>query len=408
MKNLTFVGIILFPLLLFGVLSGQDIPSPTGGGAGIFPSATQSVLYDQMDNPGGGEFLSASYFYPDDIFTSFAADDFAFMDAIWSVGSVEVSGSYNSPLDSASSLNVWIYSSDGSGGLPQDIVYSAEYIVPSAGLANASFIIDLPVPAVLTEGWYWLCVQANMYPFSEIQWGWIGRTVQSFSESAWKNPGGGFVNPCTSWGYRVTDCGYGFVPDNCFRLLGDIIPVELISFTAISNGLEVQLNWSTATELNNHGFEIERSTNRNDFVTIGFVNGHGTTAEQHDYSFTDRHLTNAEYYYRLKQIDYDGTFEYSDIVKIEITEPNKFSLEQNYPNPFNPSTNIKFSVPITGVVKLSIYNTLGKEVAVLVNAMVETGFNEVSFNALNLPSGVYFYRLQAGEFIQTKKMVLMK
>jgi len=88
--------------------------------------------------------------------------------------------------------------------------------------------------------------------------------------------------------------------------------------------------------------------------------------------------------------------------------PKSYVLFQNYPNPFNPSTNIKFSLPKTGVVKLSIYDTLGKEVAVLVNAMVETGFSEVSFNALNLPSGIYFYRLQAGDFIQTKKMVLLK
>jgi len=408
MKNLTFVGTILFPLLLYGVLSGQDIPSPTGGGAGILPSATQSVLYDQMDNPGGSDIISASYFYPDDIFTSFAADDFAFMDAVWSVGSVEVLGSYNSPLDTASSINVWIYSSDGSGGLPQDIIYSAEYIVPSAGLASGSFIIDLPVSAILTEGWYWLCVQANMYPFSETQWGWVGRTIQSFSESAWKNPGGGFGNPCTSWGYRMTDCGYGFDPDNCFRLLGDIIPVELTSFTAISNGLEVQLNWSTATELNNRGFEIERSTNQIDFVTIGFVNGHGTTAEQHDYSFTDRHLTNAEYYYRLKQIDYDGTFEYSDIVKIEITAPNKFSLEQNYPNPFNPITTIKYQIPELSFVTLKVYDVLGNEIATLVNKEKNAGTYEIEFDPAGFQSGVYFYQLQVGSLVETKKMVLMK
>jgi hypothetical protein len=408
MKNLTSVGTILFPLLLYGALSGQDIPSPTGEGAGIFPSVTQSVLYDQMDNPGGSDIISSSYYSPDDIYTSFAADDFAFMDAVWSVGSVEVSGTYNSPLDTATSVNVWIYSSDGSGGLPQDTIYNATNIIPSNGLADGSFMINLPVPAILTEGWYWLCVQANMRPGSAIQWGWTGRTVQSFSESAWKNPGGGFGNPCTSWGYRVTDCGYGSDPDNCFRLLGDIVPVELTSFTETSNSLEVQLNWSTATELNNKGFEIERSTNQNDFVTIRFVNGHGTTTEQHDYSFTDRHLTNAEYYYRLKQIDYDGTFEYSDIVKIEITVPNEFSLEQNYPNPFNPSTKIRYSIPLPSNVTIKVFDMLGKEIETVVNEEKPVGTYEINWYSKHLPSGVYFYQLRAGSFVETKKMVLMK
>jgi len=190
---------------------------------------------------------------------------------------------------------------------------------------------------------------------------------------------------------------------------GIIIPVELTSFTAnVNDQGNVVLNWSTATELNNQMFEIERKTEEGQYVTIGYVDGQGTTTEPQEYSYIDNTVETGTFFYRLKQIDFGGRYEYSDEIEVEVLGPLTFGLEQNYPNPFNPSTSIEYSVPENGFVKLSVYNLVGEEVIVLVNETVNAGFYEVTFNAAGLPSGIYFYRLQAGSFIETKKMVLMK
>lgn len=187
------------------------------------------------------------------------------------------------------------------------------------------------------------------------------------------------------------------------------IPVELTSFTANVNNLgQVVLNWETATELNNQGFEIERRIEGSEFRTIGFVEGHGTTTQRNTYSFVDKFAENGINYYRLKQIDFNGQYAYSDIVEVDVNGPLTFDLEQNYPNPFNPSTNIKYSVPEAGNIRLSVYNLVGEEVAVLVNGFSQAGFFEVTFDASNLSTGVYLYKLQSANSVQTKKMMLLK
>jgi hypothetical protein len=201
------------------------------------------------------------------------------------------------------------------------------------------------------------------------------------------------------------------------------VPVELILFNANADNFNVALNWITATETNNAGFEIQKSNiiNQN-FQEIGFVKGNGTTTEKNQYSFIDKNLKPGKYYYRLKQIDYDGSFKYSKEVEVSIESPKEFALKQNYPNPFNPTTKIKYKIPQTGspllggarggltIVQLKIYDILGREVATLVNEKKSPGKYEVEFDAgeYNLPSGIYFYQLKAGSFIQTKKLVLMK
>jgi hypothetical protein len=239
------------------------------------------------------------------------------------------------------------------------------------------------------------------------QWLWTERTLQDFSESAWKNPGGGFGTPCTpSWGYRVTNCGIGIQPDNCFRLNGEVTPVELISFTAQTGDNEVTLNWSTATETNNSGFEIQRMLHEGEYKAIAFIPGYGTTTEKHNYIYIDENLNAGKFKYRLKQIDFDGSFEYSP--EVEVTLLLKFSLEQNFPNPFNPSTVISYELPVGGNVTLKVFDILGKELTTLVNQFKPAGKFKVEFNAKALPGGVYFYRIQAGNFIETRKMVLMK
>jgi hypothetical protein len=187
-----------------------------------------------------------------------------------------------------------------------------------------------------------------------------------------------------------------------------IVPVELTSFAAVIADDNVQLNWTTATEINNQGFEVERSTANGEFEKVGFVPGHGTTTDIQTYSYVDSKVASGNYTYRLKQIDFNGTFEYSDVVAVEVTVPLEFTLEQNYPNPFNPSTVIKYSIPENGFVTLDVYNLLGEKVGSLVNGVQEAGRYEINFDASNLASGIYVYSLKAGSFTSVKKMLLMK
>lgn len=188
-----------------------------------------------------------------------------------------------------------------------------------------------------------------------------------------------------------------------------IVPVELTSFAAsVNHSGNVILNWTTATELNNQMFEIERRSNEGQYITLGYVDGHGTTTQTQQYSYTDNTAKVGTYFYRLKQIDFNGRYTYSDAIEVDVNGPLTFTLGQNYPNPFNPTTSFDYNVPETGVVKLAIYNSLGEEVAVLVDGMVEAGFYNVTFDASSLPSGAYFYRLQSGNSVQVKKMLLMK
>jgi len=186
-----------------------------------------------------------------------------------------------------------------------------------------------------------------------------------------------------------------------------IVPVELTSFTARTNKNDVILNWQTATETNNQGFEIQRSSN-GDYRSIGFIDGHGTTTEIQSYIFIDENVLPGEYSYRLKQMDYDGTTEYSKIVEVEVAQPIEYSLSQNYPNPFNPSTTISYSIPKDGLVTLKVYDILGNEVVTLMNNLQTAGTKNITFDAGDLSSGVYYYRLVSGEFTSIKKLILMK
>ncbi len=194
---------------------------------------------------------------------------------------------------------------------------------------------------------------------------------------------------------------------------GTIVPVELSSFSASVDGNNITLNWSTATETNNSGFEIQRSKDSKieklqNWESIGFVNGKGTTTETQTYSFADNDLSSGNYVYRLKQIDFDGKFEYSKIIEAEINAIAEFALEQNYPNPFNPSTSIRYQVSGITQVVLKVYDLLGREITTLVNELKPAGFYEVTFDASALSSGIYMYKLQAGSFSQTKKLILMR
>lgn len=188
------------------------------------------------------------------------------------------------------------------------------------------------------------------------------------------------------------------------------LPVELSSFTASVNNRDITLNWSTLTELNNSVFEIERKAFSSDgWTKVGNVSGNGTSNVSHNYTFTDRNLTSGIFTYRLKQTDFNGNFEYHNLNgEVIIGTPNTFELKQNYPNPFNPTTTISFDLPVNGNVSLKVFNTSGKEVATLVNETKSAGYYNINFNASNLSSGVYYYRLEANGVSKVMKMALIK
>ncbi|MCB0727217.1 MAG: T9SS type A sorting domain-containing protein [Ignavibacteriae bacterium] len=192
------------------------------------------------------------------------------------------------------------------------------------------------------------------------------------------------------------------------------LPVELSSFTSSVNGNNVSLIWTISSETNNSGFDIERAIDNgqltiDNWIMIGHVKGSGTINEPREYTFTDRNLASGKYKYRLKQIDYNGNFEYYNLTEeVFIGVPENFELSQNYPNPFNPTTNLEFGIPELGFVTLKVYDISGKEVATLVNEIKSPGRYNVKFDGSNFASGVYFYKITSGNFSAVKRMFLIK
>jgi hypothetical protein len=193
--------------------------------------------------------------------------------------------------------------------------------------------------------------------------------------------------------------------------VSSVTPVELNSFTASVADNDIQLKWSTATEINNFGYRIDRMETKSAiWEDIAFINGNGNSTVSHNYTYSDKNLNTGIYKYRLVQLDISGSTKIYNLEgEITITKPTNYEISQNYPNPFNPSTLIKYQLPENSDVSLKIYNSIGKEVAQLVNGNVAAGVHEVTFDAAHLSSGVYFYVIRAGNnFVQTRKMILMK
>jgi len=187
-----------------------------------------------------------------------------------------------------------------------------------------------------------------------------------------------------------------------------LTPVELTLFSASLVHSGIELNWSTATELNNSGFEIQKKINGDEFTAIGFVKGQGTSSHIQYYSFLDNNVNPGVNTYRLKQLNINGNYEYSKILEVDSKTINTYNLEQNYPNPFNPATEISFTIPKSGDVILKVYNISGSEVATLVNGFLKAGRYAVKFNAKDDTSGIYFYRIITDNFTSTRKMLLIK
>ena len=199
----------------------------------------------------------------------------------------------------------------------------------------------------------------------------------------------------------------GFDMDIYTGQIPPIVPVELISFThRIVNG-KVTLIWVTATELNNMGFEIQRSLDNNIFVTIGFVGGKGNSTTNQYYSFTDESIP-GKIYYRLKQVDFNGSYNYSQIIEVDGVTVSTIQLQQNYPNPFNPNTTIKYQLGNDGFVNLKVFNSLGEQVAEPVNQFQKGGSHQLIFEVKDLPSGIYVYQLSSGNYTESKKMILLR
>ncbi len=190
----------------------------------------------------------------------------------------------------------------------------------------------------------------------------------------------------------------------------EFTPVEFTIYSSKIIKNKIELFWQTATETDNKGFQIERKLN-GEWQDIGFVKGAGTSTERNNYSFKDDFKNNFSgfLFYRLKQIDFNGTFSYSKVIKLKVDfSVKEFSLSQNYPNPFNPTTTIHYEIPKSSFVELKVYNTLGQLEKNLVNENKQAGRYDVIFKGDNIPSGIYFYHIQAGEYSDTKKFVLLK
>jgi hypothetical protein len=228
----------------------------------------------------------------------------------------------------------------------------------------------------------------------------------------------------------LTATNYSFTPVNGTITIEEGVAVQLTEFVAVSERLNAQLSWKTATEIQNAGFEIERrfvsKLNSNQanlvaaWVKVGYVEGAGTSNSPKEYSFTERGLEPGRYAYRLKMIDKDGTFAYSASSEVEVgVAPKDFVLNQNYPNPFNPTTTIEFTLQEDGHALLRVYNMVGQEVATLVNDDLKAGmYQQIVFNAKGLASGIYFARLEfapsngaatgSGAKALMKRLVLLK
>jgi hypothetical protein len=395
------------------LFSGANQGITTDNLPGTFPFTSTSSL--------GSELISAGF-----TFTGYSED-------LPSVGSnVTTSGNY------ARKHNPWV-NWQGSSTYPiptnsnQPLsAFPSDYTT----LPNVSFVIPNLVddmhngtdPSTITAGDTWLNTHLNGY----IQWAKTHNSLFIFTFDEDNSASGNqiltfFIGAKVKKGsYSQTNNHY-----NILRMIEDmysipylggsssaltidytfknVLPVELTSFTAFASNNSVNLKWSTATELNNSGFDIERSLDKSGWTNLAFIKGNGNSNSIKKYFYTDNSITfPGKYYYRLKQVDNNGNYKYSDLIMADIKDPQTFSLNQNYPNPFNPSTIISYQLPVEIRTVLKVYNVLGKEVATLVNEVQSSGQHSVNFNASNYASGIYFYKIEAGPFFQVKKMILIK
>lgn len=240
----------------------------------------------------------------------------------------------------------------------------------------------------------------------------VGKIIRTVNGGAnWSIQNSGTSNHLQAVSF--CDANNGMVLDmngNVLTTANGALPVELSDFSSFVDAHGIVLHWTTATEINNSGFEIERKDAGivGSWKTLGFVKGAGASSIQHSYSFTDREQTAGHYSYRLKQMDRDGAYTYSRTVEAEIAASQTLMLDQNFPNPFNPTTSIRFQLPTAGHASLKVFDVLGNLTATLVDEDISAGTHSIQFDASHLASGMYFYQLKSGSFIETKKIVLAR
>ncbi|MDR3668124.1 MAG: T9SS type A sorting domain-containing protein [Ignavibacteriaceae bacterium] len=277
------------------------------------------------------------------------------------------------------------------GNLPDGIISCSSFywhITTSGNIIFNNGCIKIPVAILEQIG--------NPYLFV-----WMKR---SYSGDPWTNIGAAIMD-----GNFVSTVPFASFSEFALGTTDDaLLPVELSSFMSVPNGRTIQLNWATATEKNSDRFIIERKSAGSDWGTVGSVKASVLSNSPKQYSFTDKNLQSGSYQYRLKMIDNNGTFENSKVLDALVAVPKNFELSQNFPNPFNPSTVIRYSLPIESNVIIRFYNSLGQCIREVNEGKKQTGYYDLNFNSAGLTSGIYFYRIQAGSFVATKKMMLLK
>jgi hypothetical protein len=412
-KSLSVLFLVLFSFSAFAQSSLLEYgPAEVSGTSVIEAPMAPVVFLNQAPNQVNGLFADSSF---NGASQQSVADNFVVSLAGPTYGITElvIWGGYfpeNIP-NTTDDFAILIHSD--AGGSPGAVLYARYDLQATSrvttgvtlfGVSEYLFTFDFSASPfiITTAGTYWIEIYNNSELSSAFFWetGNVDAT-HGIAGSAWFT-----TTPGTSWNLDpATDLSIQINGD-------DNIPVELVSFEASVNGTSINLNWSTATETNNQGFSIERSSG-SEFEAIGYIAGFGTTTESKYYSFTDREVNSGTYTYRLKQIDFDGTFEYSKVVEVEVLAPAVFALDQNYPNPFNPSTAINFRLAVDSKVSMKVFNVLGQEVASLLNSNLAAGSHQVNFDASSLNSGVYLYRIEASgidgtNFVDVKKMTLTK
>jgi hypothetical protein len=413
-KILSVLFILLFSFTLLAQRSTlDDGPANVSGTSNIEAPLAPVVFLNQAPNQTNGLFADSSCALCGTLQQSIAENfNATISNATTGITQIIFWGGYfpeNIP-NPTDDFTLLLHSN--SGGSPGSVI-AARYNLQATmrattgvvlfGVNEYMFTFDLASPILITaSGTYWLEMYNNSTSSANFFWetGNLDPTHGTVG-SAWTT-----ATPGVTWNLDpATDLSVQINGD-------DNIPVELASFTANVNEGVVELSWVTATEINNQGFEVQRSAG-GEFETLAFIEGHGTTTESQAYSYSDRSATAGTYTYRLKQVDFDGSFEYSNAIEIDVTSPAEFALDQNYPNPFNPSTKIAFRLAVDSKVSLKIFDVLGQEVANLVNSNLAAGGHNFDFDASNLNSGVYMYRIEAtgidgSNFVDVKKMILTK
>ena len=395
-----------------------------------YPALSQSVLFSTFGGIVPGAFGTNSQAFLDTAppgivgYDNAGADDF-FVPAgdAWGIRTVRVNGNYSNIIDPmtlgpAVSVNVYILTDAGGPSLPVDPTpnLAAASLYAAEGLAYTDtgigdFEIVLPGGGVNLAGGaagtrYWLVVQANMAFLVGGQWNWTESTSSSGSTSAWMQDFSGVLTTplCVDmWGTRAA-CnvdGGGTEQDLAFELVGFLLPVELVAFEGLVDDGDVVLQWETASETNNAGFEVQHLTRQNDWEVIIFIEGAGTTLEAQTYTYRIADLQPGQQTFRLKQIDFDGAFEYSPEVEVLIEVPGAYTLHVPYPNPFQRSARFDVAVPSTQQVRITLHDITGRQVQPLFDGEIPAHrMHTVHIDGSELSDGVYLYHI-SGETFET-------